>query len=219
MLWVAAVVGFAVTLLAAVSMAYAPRWALESRAPGEEERRTFASFATDAEAPAEDCPWTAFDLDRLQVVLGEDRSAAVHVVGLPGRRTLFVTRALLSSEPPVARGLLAIAATRAELGSDLIRATLAGVVVAGMIVVFVTPIALPVGWALLAVAGLAAFALARRLHYAADRQAARAVGEDAVLAALRTLADGTAGSGGSRWRTLVAIEPPLADRVERLEAE
>jgi len=172
---------------------------------------------TDAERATIDDLRAAGGLDvgRVRVVASDAVDVAVR--GPPGRRALFVSEATLDLDRPAAVALFAAAAGRVGLWYAEFRALAVGVVVGLAAAVFGTVLPFDRGFAALGAVAMVAFAVGRRLQYAADARAAERVGADRLAdaferAAARRGVDPPTGS----WRTYFEIQPPLGDRIARL---
>lgn len=159
------------------------------------------------------------DVDRTYVVeAGGDESVAVSVRGPPGWRALFLSDAVLETlDEADATALLAAETGRVETAYEPFRAAAVGVVIALLAAIFTVPIAFELGLAAMGGFALVAFAIGRRLQFAADARAADRVGADRLATVFERVADrrGVEPESGS-WRTVFEIQPPLGDRIERL---
>lgn len=209
MYWLPISVAVASSAVALLLLAHAPRWWHSRREP------------TDAEADrlGEVCASVDVAPDRL-VVLRTSNGATddVQLAGLPGRRELLVTEATLERlDDASLRALLAGAVERARFRIEVVQALAAGIAVGLLASVYVTPLSFAAGMVSMWLFALAAFAVCRRLHYAADARAADAVGAQLLADVLEqtVTGDGTEPETGS-WRTFFEVEPPTGERVARL---
>lgn len=158
------------------------------------------------------------------VVMGVRSHVTAMAAGLvPGARAVFVTEALLDRLPPAeAAAIVTHEVGHHRRGHVPLRV--------GAVAAFVLPWlgataadvpgAFALGAALAVPYVLGTFALVRRTEYAADAHAAREVGPDALAGALRRLREEglLAEGGGGRLGGLLALHPPVARRIERLES-
>lgn len=147
-----------------------------------------------------------------------DASVDVKTVGVPGYRVLLVTDyAVESLDDDVLVGLLAAEGGRANTYYAEFRAVAVTVVIGLLVSTFAGFVTFDLGFPLIGVVALVAFAIGRRIQYRADALAADRVGNATVADAFQTVADlrGVEPETGS-VRTLFEIQPPLGDRITRL---
>ncbi|AUX10762.1 putative peptidase [Halalkaliarchaeum desulfuricum] len=182
-------------------------------------RRTREPTDTEQSRLEHYCETTSLSPDRTYVVetVGE-ASVDVKAVGIPGYRVLLVTDyALESLDDEVLIGLLAAEGGRTVTYYAEFRAVAVTVVITLLVLTFAGFLSFDVGFLLIGVGALVAFAAGRRIQYRADAIAARQVGAELVADAFQAVADvrGVEPKTGS-WRTLFEIQPPLGDRIARL---
>lgn len=159
------------------------------------------------------------DVEHVRIVetVGE-ASIEVSVRGPPGYRVLFVTDYVLEDlDEETARALLAAEAGRNAVRYDEYRAVTASIAIAIGVASFGGVIPFSPGFTALVVVAVIMLAIGRWLQYRADARAADAVGPDVVADAFETVATlhgKEIDTGG--WRTVLEIQPPLGNRIERL---
>lgn len=203
----------AVALGATVAVLVLPRVTqrrlLDARPPTEDERDRLDRLGERA----------ALSVRPAYVIeTGDGPSLDVAVRGPPGWRALFVTDDVLADlDADVAAALLAAEAGRVRTYYGPFRAGAIGVVLATLVATFAVPLPFDTALAAMGAFALVAFAVGRRLQYAADARAAERVGAGPLADAFERIAGvrGVEPPRGS-WRTLFEIQPPLGDRIDRL---
>lgn len=181
----------------------------ELRDPNQDERKTIESHQESA----------GLDIDRVAVIESSRiRSIRVAVRGLPGRRVLFVSEAVLEDlDDSTSTALFAAEAGRVQTYYTEFRGLAVGVVLGILAATVLTLVPFGPGFVALGLIGFVSFWVGRRVQYAADDRAAERVGPDLLAKAFQRAAElrGVEPETGS-WETLFEVQPPLGDRISRL---
>ena len=179
----------------------------ETRGPTPDERDWLAQLVATDDDP-----------DRVDIVDGDTDRIEVSLRGLPGRRSLLISTAVFDEcNESTATALIAAERARGRYLYLEYRAVAAASVIGIATGMFGGLVSFSDGLFLLAVAALWLFWMGRRLQFAADRAAARQVGNETLAAAFETAAARRGVDPESAtWRTWFEVQPPLGQRIDRL---